>query len=242
MLLGYTLRKKFASFGETGFIDMFVSVQLSFSKPGSLGNDTILAIERPFGFNGGWVNLIGIGLIADTRDNEFNPSKGIFFRARAALSDNLFQSDFNFGIFNADLRFFKKIMGGVTLAQRLKFDHATGGAPFFEKPSLGSEEDLRGFIDDRFYGDTSITHTTEIRTWLLEKNIFGEAVRFGAQTFWDTGRVYSENDSNRIFDNWKHSYGGGIVYSVFTPDFIGRIDLGLSGEISRLYFSAGYAF
>ncbi|MGF1669472.1 MAG: BamA/TamA family outer membrane protein [Balneolaceae bacterium] len=241
-LVQYTGRKKLASLSNNGFIDGFLIGQVSFSKPKILEEESEFSLTRPLGFNGGWVNWLGFGFIADSRNNEFNPTKGIFARAQASLSDSFFQSDFNFGLYSFDFRKFTQLYPDIVLAQRIKLDHTTGSPPFWERPSLGSEEELRGFVDDRFFGDTSIAHTTEIRTWLIESKIFGETIRLGAQGFWDTGRVFSENDSNRFFKEWKHSYGGGIVYSLFTPDFIGRIDLGISGEISRLYFSAGYAF
>lgn len=81
---------------------------------------------------------------------------------------------------------------------------------------------------------------TELRTWLF--SVLEGRIRAGGQLFWDTGRVYSEEDSGRFFNDWKHSFGAGAALSLFNPDFIVRADAGFSDEAFRIYFGAGYVF
>ena len=81
---------------------------------------------------------------------------------------------------------------------------------------------------------------TELRTWLF--SVWKGRIRVGSQLFWDTGRVYSDEDSAQLFDDWKHSFGAGTAFSLFNPDFIVRADAGFSDEAFRIYFGAGYVF
>ncbi len=240
--LEYRARKRFTQLGERGFIDVFASAQGAFSDPKSLFSETVFAQQRPLGEDGGWINWLGMGFIIDSRDSEFNPTRGFFIQSEAALADGFFGSDFNFGKFEVDIRSFKGIFPNIVLAQRIQVEHVTGQAPFWELADLGNDESLRGFIEDRFVGDTSISTINELRTWLFNPEVFGTDLKIGFQAFVDAGRVYSEFDSNKLFKDWNKTFGGGVAFSAFSPDFIARIELGRSDEISRIYFSSSYSF
>ncbi|MGF1669139.1 MAG: BamA/TamA family outer membrane protein [Balneolaceae bacterium] len=240
--LQYFARKRFTQLGQRGFVDLFLSSQVAFSSPRSLFDETILFQQQPNGIDGGWINWFGLGFIIDSRNSEFNPTRGFFIQTEASLSDNIFGSDYDFGLFKSDVRHFLQVIPNLVLAQRLRVEHVTGNAPFWELASLGSDESLRGFIEDRFRGDTSILNITELRTWLFETKVFGVDLDIGFQTFYDTGRVFTADDANALFKNWKKTYGAGVAFSAFSPDFIARIEIGHSDEISRIYFSTSYAF
>ncbi len=240
--LKYLARKRFTQLGERGFVDVFGSAQIAFSDPKSLKPETVFAQRQPPGAEGGWINWLGLGFIVDSRDSEFNPTTGYFIQAETSLADGFFGSDFNFGLFEIDIRSFKGIVPNLVFAQRLQIEHVTGDAPFWELADLGNDESLRGFIEDRFIGDSSISTINELRAWLFDVDVFGVDLKIGSQLFLDAGRIYSNNDPNKIFEDWKKTFGGGVAFSAFSPDFIARIELGKSDEISRVYFSSSYSF
>jgi len=240
--LKYLARKRFTELGERGFVDVFGSAQVAFSDPKSLNPETVFFQQRPPGAEGGWINWLGLGFIVDSRDSEFNPTTGYFIQAESSLADGFFGSDFNFGLFEIDIRSFKGIVPNLVFAQRLQIEHVTGDAPFWELADLGNDESLRGFIEDRFVGDSSISTINELRAWLFDVDVFGVDLKIGSQLFLDAGRVYSNNDPNKIFEDWNKTFGGGVAFSAFSPDFIARIELGRSDEISRVYFSSSYSF
>lgn len=80
----------------------------------------------------------------------------------------------------------------------------------------------------------------ELRTWLF--SVFDDRIDIGMQTFWDTGRVYSDFDSGAFFDGWKQVFGIGTAFTLLNPDLIIRGDVGFSNETWRIYFGAGYVF
>ena len=239
-LFQYKGRKHILPIGDKGFLDAMASIRVSTTDPRSNGEETVFANDMPFGADGGWVNRLGFGFVADTRENEFDPRDGILAEALVSFSGDLTASDFTFTKFLLEFRQYRQLIGDITIAQRVEFHHVTGSAPFWERPTLGSFMSLRGFVEGRFIGDTSIQQNLELRTWVF--SLFDDEIRLGAQTFWDTGRVYSKLDSDKIFKNWNHTLGVGGVFSIFTPDFIVRGDIGISDEIIRVYGGLGYAF
>jgi len=233
-------RKHILSLGNKGFLDAMTNIRISTTDPRSTGEETVFANDLPFGAEGGWVNRLGFGLVADTRDNEFDPRNGILAEALISFSGDLTASDFSFTKFLLEFRQYRRLIGDITIAQRIELHHVSGSAPFWERPTLGSFMSLRGFVEGRFIGDTSVQQNLELRTWVF--SLFDDELRLGAQAFWDTGRVYSKLDSDKLFSNWNHTVGVGGVFSIFTPDFIVRGDIGVSNEIIRVYGGLGYAF
>ncbi|MGF1671527.1 MAG: BamA/TamA family outer membrane protein [Balneolaceae bacterium] len=239
-LIQHEGRKHILPIGNEGFLDVMTNIRISTTDPRSRGDETVFSNNRPFGADGGWVNRLGFGLVADTRDNEFDTRKGVLAEALISFSGDLTASDFSFTKFLLDFRQYRNLIADITIAQRIELHHVSGSAPFWERPTLGSFMSLRGFVEGRFIGDTSIQQNLELRTWVF--SIFDDEIRLGAQAFWDSGRVFSRFDSDKIFKDWNHTFGVGGVFSIFTPDFIVRGDIGISNEIIRVYGGLGYAF
>jgi hypothetical protein len=236
----YQARKRVHSYGEFGVMDAFTRVNIRHVNGVEKEDQTKYLIDQPEGFERGWVNSIGIGMIADTRNSEFDPERGYRYSLEFSKAIPFIGSDYTVASLSGDFRHYQTLFADIVFAHNFKFEHQTGDAPFWSKPVIGNEYGLRGFHWNRFRGSSSVLSMTELRTWLF--TIWDGRIRAGGQLFWDTGRVYSENDSNRFFDDWKHSYGAGAALSLFNPDFIVRADAGFSDEAFRIYFGAGYVF
>ncbi|MEX0647629.1 MAG: BamA/TamA family outer membrane protein [Balneolaceae bacterium] len=238
--LMYSGRKQVGEFSEDGIIDLIVPVSFTFLDASSGNGPTRFDEDLPEENGSGWVNKIGIGLIADSRDSEFAPTRGFRYLAGIKTSPSFAGSDYTFSELTGDFRHYKEIFKDVVVAQKIQADHRLGSPPFWEMAALGSQDGLRGFHQDRFLGDSSILHLLELRTWLF--SLWDGDIRLGGQLFWDTGRVFSNFDSARFFENWKHTFGAGGAMSLFNSDFILRGDIGFSEESARIYIGVGYVF
>ncbi len=239
--VSWRLRKTVVEYGFDGKLDIFSDVRVSYvdTSPrednSSLGNESS-AIDR----TNGYTNMIGGGLIADDRDSEFIPTEGYRYEVGVRLSSDVFVSDFNYTELWLELRNYIEPLPGIVLAQKIRGEHLLGDAPFWGLPTLGFERGLRGYHLDRFRGSSSVLHILEARTWLF--SFFDGELRIGGQLFWDSGRVFSDQDSPGFFSDWNHTFGAGGAISLFNPDFILRGDVGFSGETVRVYAGIGYIF
>lgn len=239
--LSYRARKTVAEFGFEGNFDLYAGFGVSYLVASERQDNSLYAIEEPLGEeNARWVNTTGIGLIAEDRDSEFNPTEGYRYETGMELSGAYTGSEYDFTRVHADLRHYVEILPNLVLAQKIQAVHLFGDPPFWKHAVLGDKYGLRGFHFDRFLGNSSVLHVLEARAWLF--TLFEGDIRVGGQFFWDSGRVFSGFDSNGFFDNWNHSFGAGGVMSLFNPDFILRGDLGFSNEAVRIYIGTGYIF
>lgn len=240
LYLKYNLRKKVGNFSESGNIDLFGTT--TFWRVNGLprGEESRFLEDEPPGFELNTIGKIGIGVIFDSRNDEFFTTTGIQYEAGFSVAPSIFGFDYSYTELAVDLRQYVTIIPDVVFAHRIKYDQTFGDVPFWAMPALGNEYGLRGFYLNRFRGERSILSMTEIRTWLF--SLWDDQIKVGSQIFWDTGRVYSEYDSNAFFADWKHSFGLGLAFTLFHPDFILRSDFGFSNEAFRFYFGTGYTF
>jgi outer membrane protein assembly factor BamA len=239
--LQYWGRKSLAEFGNFGVVDGQLLITASYSNPVSRGDETLFNIERPAGFDGGWVNKAGIGLIIDHRDHEFNPSSGYRFEANASAAGVLTGSEYSFTNYYLEARGYFSPIQDFVIAQKIEFQHASGDVPFWELPVVGNELGLRGYALNRFRDNSAILHIIEMRTWLF--GVLDDQIRFGGQVFMDTGRVLSTEDRfSDITRGLKQTYGFGGVISLLNPDFIFRGDIAFSEDLFRIYLGVGYLF
>jgi hypothetical protein len=240
LFLKYILRKKVGRFSESGKIDLFATTTFWGVNSLPRGERSLFLQEEPPGFEKNTIGKIGAGAIFDSRNDEFYTSKGIQYEVGFNIAPPIFGFDYSYSEVSIDLRQYITLFSDVVLAQRVKYDQTFGDVPFWAMPILGNDDGLRGFYLNRFRGESSILSMTEIRAWLF--SVWDDQIKVGSHLFWDTGRVYSEFDSNAFFSDWKQSVGFGFAFTLFHPDFILRSDFGFSDEAFRFYFGAGYSF
>lgn len=225
---------------ENSAIDGVLRLKGSYTNISDRGRDTQFILNPPPGVEGGWVNKLGTGLIYDSRDSEFSPRQGLRFETGVNISSSLMESDYSFTDGFVDARGFLPLPLDFILAQRLKYAFSSGDVPFWEMPKIGNQRSLRGYALNRFIGDQSVVYMTEVRKWFL--SVLDDEIRFGAHIFSDMGRVFSDDDNPRFFDDWKTTWGIGGAISAFSPDLIVRGEVGFSDEDYRIYAGVGFAF
>jgi hypothetical protein len=191
-----------------------------------------------------WISFWGGGLLWDSRDREINTRNGTYGEVLLRGSPGL--SAVSEPLLNValDLRGFYNIeeLGNLVLAGRLGGEWMTGDAPFWLLPALGGEDNLRGYHLRRFRDNGIFLNSLIARRWLASFDWL--SLRLGAQAITEGGRTfgrYSQSDAS-FFENHKRSYGGGLLISAFTEDFIVRADYVGSAETKRIYLNLGYVF
>ena len=119
-----------------------------------------------------------------------------------------------------------------------------GNLPFFALPSLGGSNTLRGFIENRWTGESAWHAALEYRFWMLPRGIrFTDHIRIervGLAPFVEVGTVDDELDE--VFRaSIKSSYGVGFRLS-FERTVLLRADLGFSEDGLNFTFGFGLTF
>jgi outer membrane protein assembly factor BamA len=237
----WRLRKMIAEYGFNGTFEIFSDLRSAYHQTASLDENSSFAnFQLPDDELSGWTNTLGLGIIADDRDSEFNPTEGYRYEAGMSVSGPFIASEYSFTSVWGELRNYVELFPDVVLAHKLRGEVISGNPPFWELSTLGNQNGLRGYHMDRFRGDRSIINIFELRTWLF--SILDSQIRFGGQLFWDSGRVFTDNDSSGLLNNWRHTLGTGGAISLFSPDFIVTGDLGFSEDTFRIYAGIGYNF
>ncbi|MES2462719.1 MAG: BamA/TamA family outer membrane protein [Armatimonadota bacterium] len=128
------------------------------------------------------------------------------------------------------------------VATRILLGKATGSIGFSEQYFLGGVDNLRGYPDDRFWGNNLFLFSAEYRM-PIEKNGTLTLVLFA-----DVGDAWGGTDVNRenipSFQqhvNFKPNIGFGPGIRIKTPVGPVRLDFGF-GETRRIHFAIGQSF
>ncbi len=224
------------------------------------GEETLMAAQTRFGrdreeligADGGWTNLLVLGVKFDERDFEPNPKSGVMAEYFLELSGAYVGSSYNYIRQSLAARGFYTLFDRLTLAGRLSFTYTTEDAPFYEKSSmtffegrrdaLGGIRTARGYLQERFIANGISLLQAEMRYTIGDTLIFGQ--RFGLQpfAFADVGNVYDtlgDMFTKPRLGDAKLSYGGGLVIpwnlSTLIHVFMGYSDEGSSMSINFMH-------
>lgn len=229
--------------GRLGSANLLAILNFDYVTPVDNGPNRLITQQQPLGIDGGRTLNLGAGVILETRDSEFRPTRGHYIESSGEVSQTWFGSSFNNFVFQADVRKYTSffLFKEITWANRLYTKNTSGEVPYWKLAYAGNEETLRGYPSNRFLDDNVILFNTELRTWLF--NIEAIKGEFGGTLFFDIGRTYSNGEPfDTIYNDLKYSFGLGGTSSFFAPDFVLRTDVGFSEEGIGIYFTAGYMF
>ncbi|MCX8052990.1 MAG: BamA/TamA family outer membrane protein [Armatimonadetes bacterium] len=212
----------------------------------------------------GSVTVGTLRAVRNTRDFDLDPSAGGYegiavefgtTNAARFKTDQTQPSGFaevpfdgEFNKFSIDLRrYFSK--GGrktdpnerkTTLAVRLRAGVASGQLPFFEQFFVGGSESLRGYREDRFWGNSMFLASVELRHPIAQAiTLVAPFVDYGDA--WGGNPEFFIGELSQDVDFVGH-YGIGIGLRVTTPIGHLRLDYGVGSEGGRTHFSMGHAF
>lgn len=198
----------------------------------------------------GW---LGGGLRWDTRDSQRNPYRGTAIGAffDAALAQTEGDVGAVYKIFGDQIFPMPPIFhdGGTedeehpptdSLAFHFETELTSGDLPFFDRPSLGGSELLRGYIEGRWRDDALWIAAAEYRFWVIPRGFTVwrhiRVERIGAAVFYEVGGV-GEDGFALFHERVRQSYGFSGRVTIERAALF-RMDFGFSEE--GLNFSAGF--
>ena len=177
-------------------------------------------------------------------DNIFAPHSGIRFRSGLNYTKNL-KEDKSFTGLKAQLAFYfsldrkENIIFASQIGTGLNFGK---GYEFFQMPTIGGSQGLRGYRTQRFYGKSSLWHSSDLRARLGSSINPTLPLTYGLFGSFDYGRVWQEHDP---YKNWHYNYGGGIWVApvdILTLSVGAFIPKEKNEEKPRIAFQVGFWF
>lgn len=233
------------------------SEQLPFINGGLYGNFVSWGLIPEDQSDGGNTSLLKLGMVYDTRDNEPNPTKGIWTELQFLLAPGfLGNGDYAYTRMALTHRqYFTIVPKKINFAYRLSYQaKLSGDMPFYMLPyvfntapnmtrdGLGGSKTMRGIERNRVVGEDFIYGNLELRWKVIETNILNQNFYIALAGFLDGGMVTGKYELPEVTiqdaNDWLNlgdkeslhlSYGAGIHFAL-NENFIVTADYGLAND------------
>lgn len=191
------------------------------------------------GMGGAAIVAEGVSIRYDSRDRAEFSRNGFASELAFSLAHGLSGVD-TFARVDWHSRALVQETGALQGAARLSVSYVLGERlPFYYQSSLGGENVLRGFAQDRFIDQGAWELDIEQRLRLFRAHLFGVASDWRIDPFLTIGQVFRHG--SEMFDRVQAS--GGLGFRAFVePSVLGRIDVAYGGEGIKVYVVLGYPF
>ena len=160
-------------------------------------------------YAGKWYTGGEVRAIANTRNNELMPTRGIYFNTYARGWMGMSSQTNNYSEVGADFNFYTDFLykDHIVLASSFGAHRNFDGFEIPQAEYLGLRQNLRGYRFQRFAGKARAYNNTELRVNFGDVNFHLFKGPLGVLAFHDVGRVWvSHEESNK----WHTGYGGGV--------------------------------
>lgn len=174
-------------------------------------------------------------------DNKAFPTLGIVTSIEAGYKSNMVETEKNFGYLIPEVGFAHKIIpsGHLVLATKLKSQiNFNDKFEFYQAATIGGDDGLRGFRNQRFTGKQSFYQNSDIRYSFRNLKTSILPIRIGLYGSFDYGRVWIDQESST---KWHNSYGGGIFINA-SEMISANLGAFYSVDGTRVAFSVGFGF
>ncbi len=153
---------------------------------------------------------LSFGLLWDTRDHEYTPTRGQFTEVSVRASPGVDESLRFAGLAIINRYFVPIYRDRVVLGTRLALDGLFGNVPVHELARFGGFDrvsgpgggtSVRGVRLQRFYGKAKIVANAELRTRFIPFRLLSQDFELGAMLFADAGRVWADYQTRRLEGN-----------------------------------------
>jgi hypothetical protein len=160
-----------------------------------------------------------------------SPTAGIAFTANGSYTQNTQINSQSFWKYGGNLQLYIPLFYKFSIAASGGIETVDGNPEFYQYPSIGGGQDLRGFLRQRFYGKTAFYNSNELRFISKVKNYFYSG-KAGLLAFADDGKVWMPGENS----NTLHiGYGGGVFLAPFNK-ISADVTYGFSKEDRLLQF------
>jgi hypothetical protein len=129
--------------------------------------------------------------------------------------------------------------GAAAIATKAQANFIIGDSyEFYHAATVGGNNSLRGYRNDRFLGQTSFFQSTDLRVGITQFRTAYVPIRIGVTAGFDYGRVWDDGVNS---DKWHSSYGGSVFINGFQA-ITANVGYYVSDEDSRIIFTAGFRF
>ena len=194
------------------------------------------------------------GVMIDTRDHEYAPTRG-WFADLSIRGGPLLEIPGGYAGLNGAVRAYRRIWGPyLVLAARLLADVLLGTPPFYELSHFGGlfpnhgpggGRSLRGAPQMRYHGKVKLIANLELRSKLVSFRLFKLPSSLGVTLFGDTGRVWTDTRPHPDLDGrggaLKYGVGGGLRLQM-GETFVVRGDYGWSPDGWGIYLDVNHVF
>jgi hemolysin activation/secretion protein len=112
--------------------------------------------------------------------------------------------------------------------------------PFYERSSLGGQNNLRGYGVDRFIDDHLMAVSVEQRINVLRTRILNVVAEFEVAPFLDMGKVFNTFKREKLQDV---VFTPGVGFrGIIRPSVVGRVDWGFSNEGGAVFAGLDFPF
>lgn len=195
---------------------------------------------NPSVFDNKYFGTVNLGYSYDNYDNQAFPTLGFTFNARASWTMNLEESERNFTTLESHLGFTHKLIPSGRLVYSTLFKGKIileEDFEFYQGASLGGNDGLRGFRNERFLGNKSFYQTSDLRLLLGSGKGF-IPTKYGISAGFDYGRVWNDWENS---EKWHTSYGGGIWLNAAELTSL-NLNYFHSKDGGRFSFGLGFSF
>ncbi len=199
-------------------------------------DSTFVFKARPYGIDTPSLFEVNGSLKFDGRDRPVASSKGAYLEAGFSFFPKALESDSTFSKGYVDARVYLSPAKAITLALHGWGAKAWGAFPYYEAVYVGGNRSLRGYLRERFGGDTAALGSAELRLALFRPKLL-VPMDFGIFAFTDAGRVWLNEQSP---EGWHTSAGGGIWFAPITRS--STFSIGAASSVEGLRITAGGGF
>lgn len=203
---------------------------------------------------------LNLGVLWDTRDHEYAPSRGSFTELAVRAAPG-FEQDLHYAGLSLITRWFWPLYGDrAVLAVRAVGDWLLGNAPLYELSRFGAFEPIdgpggtgsvRGVLRQRFHGKGKVIGNLELRVRLLPFRIGNNRFALGGVLFADAGRVWADHGDDTLdgvpldggLGDFAMGAGAGLRLQ-WGETFVVRLDRGwsMTEDTSGFYIQVGHVF
>ncbi|MFN7120019.1 MAG: hypothetical protein ACK4TA_24710, partial [Saprospiraceae bacterium] len=167
------------------------------------------------------LEFLGLRLRLDigNLDNQAFPTRGFGWKFDTGWKMQLDNGERNFPYMRAALSIYQRLTpkARLVLATRVGFMHNFNNKfEFFQGATLGGGftefANFRGVRRERFTGQSSFYHNTDLRLRLVNSTNRSVPFTMGIFAGADYGRVWLETEDSKV---WHYAYGGGIFFTPF---------------------------